>query len=92
MNPLYKRCRALVPGFQGKIASRWAALRAGPLSDEALERWIDERSARLAPFLADPPRDDGAPRGNTYAEDVAILRDQVLFRARELDARLAADP
>ena len=91
-NALYKRCRSLVPGFQEKIASRWAALRAGPLSDEALERWIGERAAVLAPFVDAPPPDLGSPRIDPYAKDVGILRDQVLFRARELDAHLSAAP
>ena len=92
-NPLYDRCRRCIPGFRERLVARWAALRAGPLSDEALERWIDERSAFLAPFMDEdfrlvPPADfHGA-----YPDAVGALRREVLFRARRLDAEPVPAP
>ena len=92
-NPLYDRCLRLVPGFKGRVAARWAALRAGPLSDAALERWIAEKGAFLEPFMAEdfrlvPP----AGFEGTYAEAIAALREQALERARHLDGRFALRP
>lgn len=92
-NPLYDRCRRFLPGFAEREAARWAALRAGPLSDAALERWLDEKSAFLAPFMEEdfrlvPPADF---RG-TYPQAIESLRGEVLFRARQLDAELGRVP
>ena len=85
-NAFYDRCLRCIPGFRTRVAARWAALRAGPLSDEALDRWIDGRAARLAPFMDEdfrlvPPADF---RG-TYPQAVESLRGMVRFRARQLD-------
>lgn len=92
-NALYARCLRLVPGFRKRVADRWAALRSGPLSDESLDRWIDERSAHLAPFMDEdfrlvPPADFHG----TYPQAVESLRGMVHYRARRLDARLGPRP
>ncbi|MBQ3809678.1 MAG: CotH kinase family protein, partial [Kiritimatiellae bacterium] len=94
-NPLYDRCRRCVPGFGERLAARWAALRAGSLSDAALERWIDGKAALLAPYMDEdfrlvPPA--GADGGCDYARAVEELREEVLFRARRLDGRLGPGP
>ena len=88
-NFLYKRCLSCVPGFAGRLADRWAALRAGPLSDAALDAWIDGKAAFLAPFMDEdyrlvPP----AGTDGNYMRNVEILREQVRLRARRLDERL----
>ena len=90
-NRLYDRCRRGVPGFLGRLSSRWAAQRAGPLSDEALERWIDERADFLAPFMEEDFRlvrpDDAGP--DAYPRLVEEFRAQVRYRVRRLDDRLS---
>ena len=91
-NSLYERCRRLVPGFRDRLAARWTELRAGPLSDEALDRWIDEKSSFLAPFMDEdfrlvPPTDFAG----TYPEAVEALRGEVRYRLRRGD-RLFAPP
>lgn len=90
-NPLYERCLRYVPGFERRVASRWAALRAGALSDAALDRWIDGRAALLAPSMEEdfrlvPP----AGFKGTYAQAVEALRASVHDRARRLDDLFAA--
>ncbi len=92
-NALYERCLRIVPGFRKRVADRWAALRAGPLSDDAIDRWLDERSSHLAPFMDEdfrivPPADFGG----TYPQAVESLRNLVHHRARRLDERLGLRP
>ena len=90
-NPLYDRCIRWVPGFRGRLAARWAVLRAGPLSDKELDRWIDERSAHLEPFMAEDYR-LVPPIGflGTYSQAVESLRHMVHHRAKLLDAQFSS--
>ena len=88
-NALLGRCLTVVPGFRDRAAAKWADLRAGPLSDEAVSRWIAERRDLLEPFMEEDFR--VTPPGGfdgTYREGVAILEEEVLFRIHQLDGRL----
>ena len=76
-------------GFRDLAAAKWAALRAGPLSDEAVSRWLAEKRDLLEPFMEEDFR--ASPPGGfsgTYREGVAVLEEEVLFRLRQLDERL----
>ena len=90
-NALYDRSIRWLPGFRGRLSERWAALRAGPLSDGTLDRWIDERAAHLAPFMDEdfrlvPPADFTG----TYSQAVESLRHMVHHRAKLLDAQFSS--
>lgn len=78
------------PSFRGRVETRWRELRAGPLSEAALDAWIDARSEALAPYMdADyrvvPPL--GAEPD--FAANVRALRTQVRNRLSLLDRWLA---
>ena len=87
-NPLVERVKNSTPAFTARCAEKWRALRAGPLSDEALEAWTSEKSAVLAPLMDEEWR-LLRPQGfdGDFAEAVSHLRDEVLLRASMLDAR-----
>lgn len=86
-------------GFRALLASRWAAHRAGPLSDDSLLANLSAGSELLrASGAADRnfarwdvlgeyvwPNDDGHEDRETYADEVAYLRDWVLARAAWMD-------
>jgi hypothetical protein len=50
-NGLLRHCLEDVPGFRDSAASRWWALRADGLSDDAVMSRIDADAARLAPYM-----------------------------------------
>lgn len=89
-SPLFDRLFASDPALRPRLAARWRELRAGPLSDEALDAWIDERAALLAPYMDEDYR-VVPPLGHDgdFADAILIFRDEVHARARWLDARLA---
>ena len=85
-NDLLLRALRAVPGFRDRVAARWAAARAGALSDEALLRKIDEAAALLAPHMEEeyrllrPAGFDG-----DFPAAVEELRSEVLLRAARID-------
>ena len=90
VSPLFARLLRDEPSFPGRVRRRWRELRAGPLSERALDAWIDERSEALAPYMdADyrvvPPL--GAEPD--FAANVRALRAQVRTRLSLLDRWLA---
>ena len=86
-NELLGRVLRADPGFRARCAARWAAARAGALSDAALSAWIGARAAAIAPAMRDewdllrPAGFDG-----DFAEAVETLRREVLRRAARVDA------
>ena len=89
-NALLDRVARANPGFRARCAARWAAARAGALSDAALSAWIDGSAAAIAPAM----RDEWAllrPAGfgGDFAEAVETLRREVLRRAALVDAWFA---
>ena len=90
VSPLFDRLLRDEPSFRGRVETRWRELRAGPLSEAALDAWIDARSEALAPYMdADyrvvPPL--GAEPD--FAANVRALRTQVRNRLSLLDRWLA---
>lgn len=86
VSPLFARLLRDEPSFPGRVRRRWRELRAGPLSERALDAWIDERSEALAPYMdADyrvvPPL--GAEPD--FAANVRALRDQIRARLSLVD-------
>ena len=86
VSPLFQRLFAEVPGFGERVARRWGELRAGPLSDTAVEAWIDERAALLAPCMEEDYR-VVPPLGydGDFAEAVEALRVEVRARLAYID-------
>ena len=89
-SPLFDRFFSSDPALRRRLAARWRALRAGPLSDDALDAWIDERAALLAPCMDEDYR-VVPPLGHDgdFADAIRVFRDEVHARARWLDGRLA---
>lgn len=56
VSPLFQRLFQDVPGFRERVARRWEELRAGALSDEAVDGWIAEHGATLAPCMEEDYR------------------------------------
>lgn len=56
VSPLFQRLFQDVPGFRERVARRWEELRAGALSDEAVDGWIAEHGAALAPCMEEDYR------------------------------------
>jgi hypothetical protein len=56
VSPLFQRLFHVVPGFRQRVARRWEELRAGALSDEAVDGWIAEHGAALAPCMEEDYR------------------------------------
>ena len=88
-NSLFARLFHDAPVLRARLAARWRELRAGPLSDAALDAWTDERAARLAPYMDEDYR-VVPPLGHDgdYADAVRIFRDEVRARAAWLDGML----
>lgn len=86
VSPLYDRLFKAVPGFRGRVARRWAELREGPLSDAAVEGWIDGHAALLAPCMDEDYR-VVPPLGwdGNFAEAVEALRTEVRARLAFID-------
>ena len=89
-NPLFDRLFAGNPALRKRLAAHWRELRAGPLSDTALDRWIDERAAVLAPFMDEDYR-VVPPLGHDgdFRAAVEEVRAEAHASAAWLDARLA---
>lgn len=86
VSPLYNRLFKTVPGFRQLVARRWAELREGPLSDAAVEGWIDGHAALLAPCMEEDYR-VVPPLGwnGDFAEAVEALRVEVRARLAFID-------
>lgn len=90
-SPLYDRLVHDLPGFHDRIAARWRDLRAGPLSDDALDAWLDARFALLAPLMpADYALLPPIGHDGDYPSAVAILRARIHDRLAILD-RFSSD-
>ena len=50
-NRLFNRLRHDLPGFEERMRKRWAELRGGPLSDEAVMAQLDEMERTLSGYL-----------------------------------------
>ncbi len=86
LSPLFDRLDRDLPGFRDRIAARWRDLRAGPLSDDALDAWLDARSALLAPLLsADYALLPPIGHDGDYPAAVAVLRARLHDRLSLLD-------
>ena len=85
-NPVFRRLFAGDPAFRDRLGARWRELRAGPLSNAALDAWIDEHSSLLAPFMDEDYR-VVPPLGHDgdYAAAVDALRTEVHASADWLD-------
>ena len=85
-NPLFDRLFAVDPSLRARAAARWRELRAGPLSDAALDAWIDERAALLEPFMDEDYR-VVPPLGHDgdFADAIRLFRGEVHARAAWLD-------
>ena len=92
-NPVFRRLFAGDPAFRERLGARWRELRAGPLSDAALDAWIDERSSLLAPSMDEDYR-VVPPLGHDgdYAAAVAALRAEVHASAAWLDGLFPGEP
>ena len=88
-NPLFARLFHDAPELRARLSARWRALRSGPLSDAALDAWIDERAALLAPSMDEDYR-VVPPLGHDgdFASAIRLFRDEVHARAAWLDERL----
>lgn len=86
VSPLFQRLLSGVPGFRERVSRRWRELRNGPLSDEALERWIGGHAALLAPCMEEDYR-VVPPLGwdGDFAEAVDALRGEVQVRLAFID-------
>ncbi len=86
-NPIFDRLFRLCPGFREKLRARWADLRAGPFSDEALLSRIDADASLLSPLMGEewrllkPVGFDG-----DYDSAVRVLREEALVRASLVDS------
>ena len=85
-NPVFRKLSAGDPAFHARLAARWRELRAGPLSDAALDAWIDEHAALLAPRMDEDYR-VVPPLGHDgdFAAAVDALRAEVHASASWLD-------
>ena len=92
VSPLFARLLGEVPGYRERVAERWRALRAGPLREERLDAWIDEKAALLAPCMDEDYRLI-PPLGHegTFADAIESLRREVRFRLSHMD-RFCSDP
>ena len=74
------------PTFRVRLGARWRELRAGLLSDAALDAWIDEHAALLAPRMDEDYR-LVPPLGHDgdFAAAISALRDEVHASAVWLD-------
>lgn len=76
------------PGFRERLYAKWAALRSGPLSDEAVMARIDSDAALLAPYMVDeyillqPEGWDG-----DFKEAVESLKSIVSGRLKLMDSK-----
>ena len=88
-NPLFARLFHDAPELRARLSARWRAFRSGPLSDAALDAWIDERAALLAPSMDEDYR-VVPPLGHNgdFASAIRLFRDEVHARAAWLDDRL----
>ncbi|MGI5870289.1 MAG: CotH kinase family protein [Kiritimatiellia bacterium] len=86
-NSLIDRMRNEVAGFNDKLSRRWAELRAGELSEQAIDARISRMEDALAGYmdweydLQNPP--EGTPR---HGEAVAELRRITKQRLSQMDA------
>ena len=55
-NTLLARLLSDTDGFDSRMADKWRQLRAGPLSDEAIFKRIDEDLAKLEPYMDEEQR------------------------------------
>ena len=86
-NPLFRRLFTENPALRDRLAARWRNMRSNALSDEWIDRWIDERATLLAPYMADDYR-AVPPLGHDgdYAASVEALRAEAHASAAWLDA------
>ena len=85
-NPVFRKLFSGNRTFRTRLAARWRDLRAGLLSDAALDAWIDEHAALLAPRMDEDYR-VVPPLGHDgdFAEAIDALRAEVHVRAAWLD-------
>ena len=92
-NSLIDRMRNEVPGFNDALARRWAELRAGELSEQAVDARISRMEDTLAGYmdweraLLNPP--EGTPR---HDEAVAEFRRVAKLRLAQMDALFGKAP
>ncbi len=83
-NFLFSRLLNDLPGYPAALSARWAALRAGVLSDGALQARIDAEAALLRGRAGANARRWGRPDAD-FERDVRSLREWVRRRAEFLD-------
>ena len=85
-SPLFDRLFRTRPDFRERIRARWAALRRGPFSDDALRERVAADAAILSPLMDEEWRLlRPVGFGGGYDEAVRDLLEEVLFRARLVD-------
>ena len=85
-SPLFDRLFRTRPDFRDRIRARWAALRRGPFSDDALRERVAADAAILSPLMDEEWRLlCPVGFGGGYDEAVRDLLAEVLFRARLVD-------
>ncbi len=93
MNPVFSRFFAGDPAFHARLGARWRKLREGPFSDAALDAWIDERVALLAPRMDEDYR-VLPPLGHDgdFAAAIDAFRAEVHASAAWLDGFFPREP
>jgi hypothetical protein len=86
VSPLFRRLFKEFPHFRERVAHRWHELRAGPLSETALDAWIADHATKLAPCMEEDYR-VVPPLGfeGDFTQAVDELRTEVKLRLDHID-------
>ncbi len=92
-NRLIEKMFREVPGFKDALSAKWTALRAGPMSDEAVFGRIDADVRLLIPYMSEEYR-LLQPLGwdGDFEEAVERLKSVVSARLKVMDAKFRASP
>ena len=89
-NPLDARLRRCLPEYRGRMAKRWAQLRTGPFSDEAVGAQIDAYIAELDGYMEEEYRLLGLNRD--FRAEAEALRKMALARLQLVDQEVGKRP
>ena len=89
-NLLDARLRRFLPDYRGRMAERWAQLRTGPFSDEAVGARIDAYAAELDGYMEEDYRLLGL--GRDFRDEARTLREIALERLRLVDQETGGRP